>query len=150
MTTHVFLRLGTEDWTHPAWQLAFYPEGLPSDWMLPYYNTRFQTVYLTADRWRRVAAADWQQWLDDTRAEFVFLLEDTGTPAPVASERVQYVTPAWADAHVWWLDDRPDLRALAGCIAAHAAAATPLFIVSRKGDLDLLQQVEFLRQAMGY
>ncbi len=145
-----FLYLGASDWAYPAWRQAFYPEGLPEDWLLSYYNTRFQAVYLPAARWRVATPEQWRQWLDDTRDGFVFLLEDDAAPVPVASARVRRVSAGWEAGHVWWLDEAFDLRALAGRIAGHAASGAPLFVISRRGDLERLGQVESLRGVMGY
>ena len=59
-------------------------------------------------------------------------------------------TPEWTVAHVWWLDEAPDLRALAQRISLQAATGEPLFVFSRSGDLALLRQVDALKQVMGY
>lgn len=150
MQANAFLYLGAENWTHPAWLQAFYPEDLPEDWLLSYYNTQFQTVFLPAQVWRAVPAAVWKQWFNDTQEGFVFILEEAGDAEPPTDKRVQVASPAWLDAHVWWLDAAPDLRELAGRIAAHAASGEPLFIISRSGDLERLRQVEALRQVIGY
>jgi hypothetical protein len=59
-------------------------------------------------------------------------------------------TPAWQAQHVWWLDEAPDLRPLAQRITRHAASGEPLYVLSRSGDLGLLEQVRTLKQVMGY
>jgi hypothetical protein len=140
---------GAEDWLHPDWRGGFYPEDLPDDWLLPYYNTRFQAVYLPVARWQAASADDWARWLDDTQPGFRFLLEAEGGEIPV-HPRVIEVTPDWAAAHVWWLDEAPDLRALAHRASEQAAAGETLFVISRQGNLDLLEQVNTLRQVLGY
>jgi hypothetical protein len=150
MKSNEFLYLGAETWSHPAWFQVFYPEGLPEEWVLSFYNTRFQTVFLPADTWRGQTPEVWRQWLNDTQERFVFILEECPRVSPPASGRVQMATATWLTAHVWWLDEAPDLRALSRRIAAHAASGEPLFIISRRGDLGLLGQVEDLRQVMGY
>jgi hypothetical protein len=140
---------GAEDWRHPAWRGGFYPEDLPADWELSYYNTQFQAVYLSAARWQAASAADWTRWLEDTQPGFRFLLE-AGAGVIPAHPRVIAVTPDWAAAHVWWLDEAPDLRALARRASAHAASGEALFVISRQGNLGLLEQVDTLRQVLGY
>lgn len=88
--------------------------------------------------------------MNDTQEGFVFLVEDVpGTPLPAAG-RVLAASAEWQAAHVWWLDEAPDLRALARRIGEHAASGEPLFIISRRGDMALLNQVDALRQVMGY
>lgn len=143
------IHAGAQDWQHAAWCGPFYPGDLPADWQLPYYGARFQTVYLPAARWQAASAAEWAQWLDDTQPGFVFLLEQGSGEAP-ASSRVIVATPDWAAAHIWWLDDAPDLRALARRVTDRAASGEAVFAVSRQGNLDLLEQVNTLRQVLGY
>lgn len=142
---------GAVNWAHPAWHGGFYPDDLPDDWLLPYYNTQFQAVYLPAKTWQGVSSATWEQWLEDTQPGFCFVLEPAQeAAAKPASERVLLATPEWTAAHVWWLDEAPDLRALAQRIAQQAATGEPLFVFSRSGDLALLRQVDALKQVMGY
>ena len=151
MQFNQFVFTGAVDWVQPAWRGAFYPDDLPDDWLLSYYNTQFQAVYLPATLWQGVSEASWAQWLHDTQDGFVFVLEagDEGD-AKSASARVVLATPAWEASHVWWLDAALDLRALAQRITQQAATGEPLFVFSRSGDLGLLQQVNNLRQVMGY
>ncbi|MCA1978466.1 MAG: hypothetical protein LDL19_04450 [Thiobacillus sp.] len=150
MKPNHFLYLGAENWVHPAWLRDFYPEGLPEDWLLSYYNTQFQTVYLPAAVWRQARPETWTQWLYDTQEGFVFIVEASPDSALPASERVRVATAAWQTAHVWWLDESADLRALSRRIREHAATGEELFILSRVGDLALLQQVKALREVLGY
>ena len=100
-------------------------------------------------RWQAASADEWARWLDDTQPGFLFLLEAGGSEMPACS-RVIEVTPDWAAAHVWWLDEAPDLRALASRASEQAASGESLFVISRKGNLDLLEQVNTLRQVLGY
>jgi len=142
--------VGAMNWDHPAWRGSFYPEDLPEDWLLSYYNTQFQAVYLPAHVWHAASEATWAQWLDETQDGFRFVLEagESARGGP-ASERVLLATPAWAAVHVWWLDEAPDMRALAQRITQHAASGEPLFVFSRSGHLDRLEQANTLKQIMG-
>lgn len=151
MSSSALVLVGAVNWDHPAWRGRFYPEGLPDDWMLSYYNTQFQAVYLTADRWQGTSATTWSRWLDDTQEGFHFVLEPAASavPAPV-SPRVTRADAAWEAAHVWWLDEQPDLRALAERIARHAAQGQPLFVFSRRADLGRLEQIKSLKEVTGY
>ena len=151
MTPSPLVLVGAVGWQHPAWRNGFYPDGLPDDWMLSYYNTQFQAVYLPASVWQAASETSWEQWLNDTRAAFYFVLEPAdATPAQPAQERVLLATQAWEARHVWWLDETPDLRLLAQRIAQQATTGEPLFVFSRSGNLGLLQQANTLRQVMGY
>ena len=151
MTSSALVRVGAMDWNLPHWRGRFYPEDLPDDWLLSYYNTQFETVYLPAAVWQAVSDAAWAQWLYDTQDGFCFVLEpgDGAAVAPV-SPRVLLATPAWSAAHVWWLYAAPDLRVLAQRISQQATTGEPLFVFSRSGDLALLERVNSLKQVMGY
>ena len=143
--------VGAVDWRRAAWRGRFYPDSLPEDWELSYYNTQFQAVYLPVDAWMGVAESTWSQWLYDTHEGFVFVLEPmAGAAPPTASTRVVIADPVWAQAHIWWLDESTDLRALARRITEHAARSEPLFIFSRNGDLARLEEAQSLRHVMGY
>lgn len=142
---------GAVHWLHSGWRGRFYPDDLPDDWLLSYYNTRFQAVYLPAAVWQAASAATWTQWLHDTQDTFFFVLEPAADAAGYpASARAVPATPDWAAEHIWWLDEHPDLRALAQRITRQAETGAPLFVFSRSGDLGLLEQVDHLRQVMGY
>ena len=151
MTPNPLVLVGASGWQHPAWRGGFYPEDLPDDWLLSYYNTQLQAVYLPAAVWQAASEATWAQWLHDTRDGFYFVLEpgETASVKPV-SERVLPATPEWEAAHVWWLDEAPDLRALAQRIMQQATTGESLFVFSRSGDADLLEQANTLKQVMGY
>ena len=139
------------NWENPAWHGSFYPDGLPDDWLLSYYNTQFQAVYLSASVWQAASDVTWAQWLNDTQDGFYFVVEaGDATSVKPASERVLLATPAWEADHVWWLDEAPDLRRLAQRITQQAATGEPLFVFSRSGDLGLLEQAKTLKQVMGY
>jgi hypothetical protein len=117
---------------------------------LYYYTTQFKVVFLSSATARLVSPQDWLNWLNDTLEDFVFIVEEApGLQVPM-SGRVQVASPAWLTEHVWWLDDDPDLRALAKRIAEHAATGVALFAISRSGDLEALRKVEALREVMGY
>ena len=151
MTSSSLVLVGAAGWAHPAWRSGFYPADLPDDWLLSYYNTQFQAVYLPAPVWQAASEASWAQWLNDTQDGFFFVLGpgDVGSVKP-ASERVLLASPAWEADHVWWLDAAPDLRKLAQRITQQAATGESLFVFSRRGDLGLLEQANTLKQVMGY
>lgn len=143
--------VGAVGWDHPHWRGVFYPDDLPDDWMLSYYNTEFQAVYLPAAVWQAATDLTWTQWLFESQEGFCFVLEPAEERvAKPASERVLVATPAWEKDHVWWLDENPDVRKLAQRITQQASAGIPLFVLSRAGHLALLQQIKSLKQVMGY
>jgi hypothetical protein len=151
VTALPFVLVGAMGWDPPCWRGSFYPADLPDDWRLSYYNTQFQAVYLPSAVWQAASDAVWAQWLHDTRDGFCFVLEPGSAAAvPPASPRVLMATPAWKAAHVWWLDEAPDLRALAQRITQQATTGEPLFVFSLRGDLAQLDKVNSLKQVMGY
>ena len=151
MTPTSLVLVGAAGWQHPAWRGRFYPEDIADDWLLSYYNTQFNAVYLPAAVWQAASEATWAQWLYDTLDGFYFVLEPGGAASvKPASERVLLATPPWEAGHVWWLDETPDLRLLAQRITQQAATGEPLFVISRSGNLALMEQANTLRQVMGY
>lgn len=149
MSSTCLINLGAEDWLHPDWRSNFYPDGLPDDWLLSYYNTRFQAVYLPAVRWQAASVAEWSQWLEDTQPGFRFLLEP-GLASVPRDARVIEATSDWSAEHVWWIDTSSDLRELAEHAKARAAHHEPFFVISRSGDLVRLEQVSTLSRVLGY
>ncbi|MEQ1661194.1 MAG: hypothetical protein ABL877_00700 [Thiobacillus sp.] len=143
------IQVGALGWQHPDWQGTFYPDDLPADWQLSYYNTQFQVVYLPAAYWQAATAADWHGWLEDTLPGFHFLLEPGRGVHPV-DERIIDADPAWTAQRLWWLDEPTDMRALARRAGEHASTGLPLYTISRTGNLSQMQQVNTLRQVMGY
>lgn len=151
MQTNQLVLVGAEHWIHPAWRGAFYPADLPEDWLLSYYNTQFQAVYLPAGAWQGADEQTWNTWLSDTQADFHFVLEAaSGAIFTPESSRVHLAPPAWVAVHVWWLDEAPDVRALAQRINQQVVLGEPLFVFSRSGKLDLLEQVQALKHVLGY
>lgn len=149
MTAGILVFVGTAGWEYPGWHNGFYPDGLPEDWRLSYYNTQFQAVYLPAAVWQAASEAAWAQWLNDTRDDFHFVLEAGNAHAHPLSNRIVSATPAWEAEHVWWLDEDPDMRRLAQRIGRQAQSGEPLFVFSRSGNLGLLEQARSLKQVMG-
>ncbi|KAB2322351.1 hypothetical protein F8A86_03685 [Betaproteobacteria bacterium SCN1] len=150
MKSNVLIHLGAEDWMHAAWRGRFYPDDLPDEWLLSYYNTQFKTVFLSSRKGGAAGTQDWSNWLSDTLEDFVFIVENSDGLQVPSSDRILVASPDWLVRHVYWLDDAPDLRALARRIAEHAATGVSLFVISREGGLDALQRAQTLREVMGY
>jgi hypothetical protein len=43
--------VGSVGWEARGWDTAFYPEGLPTEWRLGYYNQFYSCVYLSYAGW---------------------------------------------------------------------------------------------------
>lgn len=144
--------LGAEGWLHPGWSGEFYPDDLPEDWRLTYYNTQFHAVFLPHAVWSGATAAEIRQWLEDTHPGFRFVLEPgpgDATDASAASlfgDRLGRIARR-EDPHLLWFDAQTDLRQLK---AAIDAAPKPLYLFSRDAHLPSLRQVATLLVLMGY
>lgn len=81
------LLIGAQGWDHPEWHGRFYPEELPPEWRLTYYNNLLRAVL--APDLDNSAAANIQAWADDTDASFRFVVR---TPSEFADP--DNITPA--------------------------------------------------------
>lgn len=152
---HYFCRLGTIDWEHGAWIGSFYPEDLPAEWRLTFYNTQFDCVYLPYPRWGHVERQLLAAWAEDTLERFVFLLEHPSGPLSAEDERrlalldpkAVLLSPAHKPRLVWF-DRVTDLAALAEAVQARLKDP-PVYLVSLDGDLSALERVRELMTALG-
>jgi hypothetical protein len=148
---------GAAGWEYPAWRGRFYPDELPDDWMLAFYNTQFRALWLPQPVWMAATDDEIGRWVEDTQCGFRFVLEtaaggeDAGrTCAAKLAGRGIVATPEWSAAHVVWLDAGFDARALAARIGEQAAQGQALFLISREGDLAVLERARELTAIMGY
>jgi uncharacterized protein YecE (DUF72 family) len=63
---------GTSGFAYPSWKPEFYPEKLPSKKFLSYYATRLNAVEVNYTFRRLPSASTLENWVNDTRAGFVF------------------------------------------------------------------------------
>ncbi len=143
------VRLGAADWRHSEWCGTFYPEDLPEDWQLAFFNTQYGCVWLDHDLWRGLAQDELEAWLADTREDFVFLLE-----AP-ADEKCTELQAKWPnrvyllsreDPSLIWFEKDVALNELA---ASLAGMDRPPFLISRDGHPGTLEQVATLLELLG-
>lgn len=148
--------LGAIGWEHDAWCGAFYPDDLPSEWRLSFYNTEFECVYLPYATWGHATVETLSQWREDTLARFRFLLEPGhGTDANQDATRVSALgeKAILATTHdgpaIVWLEPGADLKLLAQNIQTQALT-TPLYVVSVSGNYAQLEQTRTLLEVLGY
>ncbi len=151
--------VGARGWEHEDWVGNFYPDDLPADWRLTYYNNFFTCCYLGYSAWAQQPEATLLQWLDDTLPRFRFVLE---TPASLSeADRVRLAilaprtgladTAAALQASCMWLPDVPDWRALPAQIQQRAQTpGTPCYLISRTQAVADLQQAITLLEILGY
>jgi uncharacterized protein YecE (DUF72 family) len=144
--------VGAVGWRHEAWQGDFYPEEMPEDWQLSFYNTQFRCVYLPFDLWRNATDEAVAHWLYDTQAGFRFVLEAPAAPSEddlrkaarfgergLLEDRVDIVR----------FEGEPDLRNLAQRMQKAAQTGVPLYVVSQEAALPQLRKIAELMGVLG-
>jgi hypothetical protein len=140
--------LGAAGWDRPEWSDTFYPSDMPEEWRLTYFNTQFACVFLDESVWRQAGSAAYAAWAADTHEQFVFLLEGARPEEvpEVLAGRARGV--ARDDPDLLWFDRQASLKTLADQLA-RAQCDTPLFLLSRDGDIGRIEQVRTLLELMG-
>lgn len=144
--------VGAVGWLHPSWHGAFYPDDLPEDWQLTYYNTQFRAVFLPYADWSAATPAQLAQWVQDSQAGFRFVLESGPLAAAArrAAEALGGRLGALArrdDPRLLWFDAATDLKTLAQEIDRREK---PLYLFSRDADLTSLERVKTMLELMGW
>lgn len=139
--------LGVKGWLWHEWERGFYPEDMPPEWRLAFYNTQFDCVFLSADQWRSISVDLLNQWQEDTRDAFLFLLEgEPGTNVPRPLQDRALCLDA-QDERITWFDGQTDIRQLAEGLKQMREG--PCFLLSRDGDLSQLERVRTLLGLLG-
>ena len=151
--------VGAHGWYHPDWVGDFYPDEMPPEWRLSYYNHTFTCCYLDYAEWAQQDEATLAQWVDDTLPRFRLVLQAPALPLSVQdSVSLAILAPrlgVLADAaglseQIIWLPDEPDWRQLAMQVQARAAQGVPSYVLSRESRLSQLQQAVTLVDVLGY
>ncbi len=66
---------GTSGFAYPSWKPEFYPDKLPAKKFLSFYATRLNAVEVNYTFRRLPSASTLENWVNDTRAGFVFPLK---------------------------------------------------------------------------
>jgi hypothetical protein len=161
--------VGSAGWEHPEWEGVFYPEELPSEWRLTYYNTAFPCVYLAYGEWGRRGPDELSRWVDDTGEHFRFVLEANpkgttqadGERLAILASRVGLLVgdAAWRfpdgsapAGELMWLPKQVDLKRLAAELASRVQSrfpGGPVYLISRDHDLATMNQAKTLLEIMG-
>lgn len=158
--TH-FCHLGAIGWDHESWVGPFYPEDLPPEWRLAYYNTQFDCVFLPHGLWGHTPPETLAGWRQETLERFRFLLEHP--PGPVTDEDRARIAALGEqglllgpEENAWlvWFDAATGLKALAERLqekgAAAARAGREIHALSLDADLGRLGEVRTLLEVLGY
>lgn len=155
MTRDVYL--GACDWRHPEWLGPFYPEDMPEEWQLAFYQTQFSCVWMENIAWSSADAAERQAWQADVGSGFRFLVG--ANPEADGISAIEFHRDAEAlnegrlvisdsDAGIIWFDMHTDLGELTQRIK-DAVGAEPIYLISRDADLDKLSHVSTLLGLLG-
>jgi uncharacterized protein YecE (DUF72 family) len=154
-TFHCYL--GTIGWDHETWVGSFYPESLPAEWRLSFYNTHFDCVFLPYHDWGTRSVEDMAVWRGDTLERFRFLLEHPpAAPSHDDRHRIDALTakavPLGPEtkAQVVWFDAASDLRSLATRLREGVARNEVLYVISVDADQARLAEVRTLLDVLGY
>lgn len=147
--------LGVDDWVHPEWPGMFYPDDMPVEWQLAYYNTQFGCLWLDHARWAAATAAEATRWMQDTHEDFRFVLELPRQPDAFPEEILAILKPRIGalchsdDPSLIWFDAQTDLRDLTGWIGRRQATGKFIYLLSRDGNLAGLERARTLLRLLG-
>lgn len=157
MGTEYAIFVGAAHWRHAHWQKTFYPEELPEDWELSFYNSQFRCVYLPHSYWQNLSLPVAETWLADTQPNFRFILEQPGTLDENAAlflrtmgKRAVLECPDPASLRLIWFPAQPDLRNLAREIEQAIVRGNELYLLNREACLPAMEQLKSLVEVMGY
>lgn len=143
---------GTIGWEHANWNGGFYPDDLPEDWRLSFYNTQFRCVYLPYPVWYQASDAVVANWLRETQEDFHFVL---GLPEKQSED---WTRQAFRFGHrgkleegleVVWIDPLTSLRELAGRIKQSSETGHILYLIAKNDGLAQLRQIGELIEVLG-
>ncbi|WP_333841466.1 DUF72 domain-containing protein [Pelomicrobium sp.] len=152
------VHVGAIGWEHPHWVGSFYPEDLPAEWRLAYYNQWFDCVLVPASRWRAATEEEMIGWREDTLARFRFVLE-AGPASPQERARagclgsklgMWYPSPAPAQGgpRLTWLTPEEDLKGLTVRLKTLAQEPGELYLIGRRADAAYLNRVVTLLELL--
>lgn len=153
--------LGAHGWQHANWHGQFYPEDLPPDWQLAYYNNFFSCVYLTHSEWAGGAIETWRERLDNMQPQFRLILQTTDAFDDQEQLRFKLLEAhigfcdGPAPAHfassgsLIWFASGLELKQLAQEIEMARTSAPPVYLVSQDASLGAIEQVRTLLEILG-
>lgn len=151
--------VGARGWQHEDWAGSFYPDDLPADWRLAYYNHFFTCGYLDYQDWAQQTETTLAQWLTDTLPRFRLVLETPASLSDADRARLAILAPrtgltgsaAKLRESCLWLPSVPDWRALSTQIQQRAQTpGVPCYLISQSLAVADLQQAVTLVEILGY
>ena len=157
--------VGSVGWEHAAWQAMFYPEDLPPEWHLTFYNNHFSCVYLPYAEWSSRTIAELSAWCNDVMAHFRFVLEinPNGLDSvdkeklTALSSHLGLLVDAFGKVvpenelkgEILWLAPQPDYKELARLLQLYTQQGAQVFLISREHDLNVMNEAQRLLEIMG-
>jgi hypothetical protein len=144
--------VGCAGWEHPQWVGGFYPDEMPPEWRLTFYNTAFPCVYLAYEEWSGRDLKTLRAWVEDTLEPFRFVLEPGSAGLSDGDrDRLAALAPRLdpLGGQVVWLEGKPDLKRLAGELKVLAGCTGPVYLIRRDHDLEAMDQLKILLEIMG-
>lgn len=154
--------VGGTGWAHADWLGSFYPEDLPLEWQLMFYNNVFSCAYLPYMEWSQQNDAVLAGWADNVTARFRFVLEANPhgmTPQDLQKMALLGTSPGLlvdADGtalpgsagRVIWLEKNHDLKHLVQSLQSGQIKHVPVFLISRQHDLETMHRAATLLEIM--
>ncbi len=144
--------LGAQHWRHETWHGDFYPDALPEDWQLPFYNTQFRCVYLSADEWQKAGELEIAGWLQETQPGFRFVLGGMSAMDEEAMRKAECFGERGVMENridILWANGETDLRELAGRMQKAAQSGIALYVIANNADLSQLRKISNLMSVLG-
>jgi uncharacterized protein YecE (DUF72 family) len=152
------VHVGAVGWEHPHWVGTFYPEDLPAEWRLAFYNQWFDCVLVPESRWIAATEEELIGWREDTLARFRFVLESSSA-SPQARARAAclgsklgmwYPEGARAEGgpRLEWLTPDEDLKELAARIQTLTRESGELYLIGRRASAAYLNRVVTLLELL--
>jgi hypothetical protein len=141
---------GLIGWEHN--DSGFYPDDLPLDWRLSFYNTQLRCVYVPFETWKKATPKEVDAWLHETKENFRFILE---VSEPIQENLFQLIQQFGERAvlstgiNIAWIENVPDLRELAAIMQSASVRCHPAYFVMRNINLTLMRQINELIEVLG-
>lgn len=149
--------VGSLGWDHADWTGSFYPDDLPPEWRLTYYNNFFNCVYLAYEAWSGESISTLSQWLEDTQPSFRFLLEINAASAFQDAAKLQLLAPRTGllvdgtqdSDQLVWIDTTPDAKAMSQKLLTPKSPEHPVYAISRSHNIESLRRAQILLEVLG-
>lgn len=92
------LQIGTYGWQYDSWIGGFYPEDIPTDWQLDYYNNAYRVLLIPEQAWLNWTEDDFEEILDAIEGDFGFYFEVVDTLSNSKEEQLTKIISVFSEA----------------------------------------------------